>query len=68
MNELGVEHFSIHLIEEWPDDDTLLTREQHWIEYFSSGYPFGYNADAKSLKKHRQREGITWEQQRVMLM
>ena len=42
MNKYGVEHFSIHLIEECSDDEAS-AREQYWIGFYK-GYTEGYNA------------------------
>lgn len=42
MNKYGVEHFSIHLIEECSDEDAS-AREQYWIGFYK-GYTEGYNA------------------------
>ena len=42
MRKYGVEHFSIHLIEEC-DIDASSLREQYWIGYYKS-YTNGYNA------------------------
>ena len=42
MNKYGVEHFSIHLIEECADEDAS-AREQYWIGFYK-GYTDGYNA------------------------
>ena len=42
MNKYGIEHFSIHLIEECSDEDAS-AREQYWIGFYK-GYTEGYNA------------------------
>ena len=42
MNKYGIEHFSIHLIEECADEDAS-AREQYWIGFYK-GYTEGYNA------------------------
>lgn len=42
MNKYGVEHFSIHLIEECADEEAS-AREQYWIGFYK-GYTEGYNA------------------------
>lgn len=42
MNKYGVEHFSIHLIEECADEEASV-REQYWIGFYK-GYTEGYNA------------------------
>ena len=42
MNKYGIEHFSIHLIEECADEDAS-AREQYWIGFYKS-YTEGYNA------------------------
>ena len=42
MNKYGIEHFSIHLIEECPDEEAS-AREQYWIGFYK-GYTNGYNA------------------------
>ena len=42
MNKYGIEHFSIHLIEECADEDASV-REQYWIGFYK-GYTEGYNA------------------------
>ena len=42
MNKYGIEHFSIHLIEEC-SDELASEREQYWIGFYK-GYTEGYNA------------------------
>ena len=42
MNRYGIEHFSIELIEECPEEEASL-REQYWISFYKS-YTEGYNA------------------------
>ena len=42
MNKYGIEHFSIHLIEECADEEASV-REQYWISFYN-GYTEGYNA------------------------
>lgn len=42
MNKYGIEHFSIHLIEECADEEASV-REQYWISFYK-GYTEGYNA------------------------
>ena len=42
MNKYGIEHFSIHLIEECSDEEAS-AREQYWIGFYK-GYTNGYNA------------------------
>lgn len=42
MNKYGIEHFSIHLIEECADEEAS-AREQYWIGFYK-GYTEGYNA------------------------
>ena len=42
MNKYGIEHFSIHLIEECPDEEAS-AREQYWIGFYKT-YTDGYNA------------------------
>lgn len=44
MNEIGVEHFSAHEIEQCPEQD-LDTREKYWIAYYDSLHN-GYNMTA----------------------
>ena len=56
MNKHGVEHFSIHLIEECPNDQEN-ERESYWIGYYK-GYEEGYNAtrggEGKCLYDHEK--------------
>lgn len=42
MNKYGIEHFSVHLIEECSDEEAS-AREQYWISFYK-GYTEGYNA------------------------
>ena len=42
FNKYGIEHFSIHLIEEC-DENILGEREKYWIKYYNSKEN-GYNA------------------------
>lgn len=42
MNKYGIDHFSIHLIEEC-EDSIASEREQYWIGYYKT-YTNGYNA------------------------
>lgn len=67
MNKYGIEHFSIHLIEECSDIEASI-REQYWIGFYK-GYTEGYNAtlggDGKSyidisllLEKWKEGYGI----------
>src|SRR2546429_321397 len=58
MNQYGKDKFDIGLIEEV--ESTLANgfrepdeREQHWIDYYDSAYPNGYNADYGSMKRLR---------------
>lgn len=46
MNELGVDKFSIHIIETINDLGSRFEREQYWIDRLDSMYPNGYNAVA----------------------
>ena len=42
MNKYGINHFSIHLIEECSEEESSI-REQYWIDFYK-GYTEGYNA------------------------
>lgn len=56
MNKYGIEHFSIHLIEECPSEQEN-ERESYWIGYYK-GYEEGYNAtrggEGKCLYNHEK--------------
>lgn len=43
MRKYGIENFTIEIIEEVADEQTLNERETYWIEYYDS-YGRGYNA------------------------
>ena len=56
MQKYGIEHFSIHLIEECSSNEAFF-KEQYWIGYYK-GYEEGYNAtrggDGKQFFDHEQ--------------
>ena len=68
MNHHGVEHFSIHLIEEVPDD-LVDEREAFWIATLGTRSPNGYNmtegGDGGDTLKHWSEEDKQrlWKQQ-----
>jgi group I intron endonuclease len=49
MHDLGIENFSISLLEECPDKETMHERELYWIRELSSMEPNGYNMIGRKL-------------------
>ena len=43
ISKFGADTFNIQVIEEVDDLDLLSERERHWIEYYGTLTPFGYN-------------------------
>lgn len=49
MHNIGVEHFSIELIETCKDRETMLERERYWIRQYNCVTPNGYNVSIRKL-------------------
>lgn len=49
MHDLGIENFSISLLEECPDKETMHERELYWIKELNGMEPSGYNMIGRKL-------------------